>query len=53
MELTALAAPSNAGKPSSLSAYVDASGQQENQQHDDEYPGPSGHCDLLLVDSPE
>jgi len=29
-----------------LSPYVDASGQQENHQHDDEYPSPDWHVDL-------
>ena len=29
-----------------LSAYVNAAGQQQDQQHDDEYPSPHRHDDL-------
>jgi hypothetical protein len=30
-----------------LATHVDAAGQQQNQEHDHEYPGPQWHDDLL------
>jgi hypothetical protein len=35
-----------------LSTYVDASGQQENHEHDDEYPSPNRHREPPLSLSP-
>jgi len=32
-----------------LSAHVDAAGQKQNQQHDDEYPSPNRHAFLLRI----
>jgi hypothetical protein len=32
-----------------LSAYIDAAGQQQDQQHDDEYPSPHRHDALPSV----
>ena len=40
----------NVGIASCLATYVDASGQQKHQQHDDEYPSPNGHFVLLVLD---